>query len=120
MMGFFVPFFYMKNRALEGGMEPNLSSLTISVIGVANTFARIFCGLLSSFKGIDANVLSNIAITAGGIFTICSGFYITPFYQFSYAVTFGITIGEYLNVRCQSHIQIMYQAPYFHCGLFHI
>lgn len=95
MMGFFVPFFYMKNRALEGGMEPHLASLTISVIGVANTFARILCGLLSSFKGIDANVLSNITITAGGIYTICSGFYITPFYQFSYSVTFGVTIGKH-------------------------
>lgn len=94
MMGFFVPFYYMESRAIDGGMDGKSAKLTISVIGIANTFARIICGILSSMKGINANVLSNITITAGGIFSIFSGLFITPLYQFTYSVVFGVTIGK--------------------------
>lgn len=98
MMGFFVPFYYMKDRAVAGGMDENMAKLTISIIGIANTFARIVCGILSSIKGINANVLSNITITAGGIFSIFSGLYITPLYQFSYSIVFGVTIGKHYRL----------------------
>lgn len=94
MMGFFVPFFYMAPRAVAGGMDKKSAELSISVIGVANTIARIICGILSSMKGIDANVLSNVTITLGGIFTIFSGYIITPLYQYAYAVVFGLSIGK--------------------------
>lgn len=96
MMGFFVPFLYMKDRAVKGvpPMEENMAALTISAIGVSNTIARIVCGLLSSFEGINAKLLSNVAITLGGIATIMSGFNLSPFYQFSYAAIFGLAIGK--------------------------
>lgn len=94
MMGFFVPFLYLKPRAIDGHMDEDLASFTISVIGISNTFARIVCGLLSSFKGVNANLLSNITITLGGLATIFSGYSITPSYQFTYAVIFGIAIGK--------------------------
>lgn len=98
MMGFFVPFCYMKARAIEGGMAKGPASFAISVIGIANTLARIVCGVLSSIKGIDANVLSNVTITLGGIFTIFSGLYASStIYQYTYAVAFGITIGNLLS-----------------------
>lgn len=97
MMGFFVPFLYMKPRATEAGMEDDLAALTISAIGVSNTVARILCGFLSSFESVDANLLSNVAITAGGIATIFSGVSMTPFIQFSYALVFGLAIGKQFN-----------------------
>lgn len=94
MMGFFVPFLYMQPRAKAAGMDGNLAALTISAIGISNTVARIFCGFLSSFESVDANLLSNIAITLGGVSTILSGVAITPFIQFAYAVIFGLAIGN--------------------------
>lgn len=94
MMGFFVPFMYLKSRAAENGWDKNDGAFLISAIGISNTVARILCGFLSSLESVDANLLSNIAITLGGVTTILSGFAITPFVQFSYALVFGLAIGE--------------------------
>lgn len=94
MMGFFVPFLYLAARAKENGMDENLATLTVSVIGISNTVARIFCGFISSFESVDANILSNVAITVGGLATMFSGIIITPAAQFTYSVIFGLAIGK--------------------------
>lgn len=94
MMGFFVPFLYLAARAKENGMDTNLATLTISVIGISNTVARIFCGFISSFESVDANILSNVAITVGGLATMFSGIIITPAVQFTYSIIFGLAIGK--------------------------
>lgn len=94
MMGFFVPFMYMKDRATKNGMEVGIASFTISAIGISNTVARIVCGLLSSFKGINALYLNNVAITIGGLATIFSGYAYSTSFQFTYAAIFGVAIGN--------------------------
>lgn len=99
MMGFFVPFMYLKSRAAENGWDKNDGAFLISAIGISNTVARILCGFLSSLESVDANLLSNIAITLGGVTTILSGFAITPFVQFSYALIFGLAIGESSSLK---------------------
>lgn len=99
MMGFFVPFLYMKDRATKNGMDENYAAFTISAIGISNTVARIVCGLLSSFKGVNALHLNNVAITIGGLATIFSGYAYTATYQFSFAAIFGVAIGEFLSIR---------------------
>ena len=48
MMGFFVPFVFITQRAIDGGMEDQTSEYIISAIGITNTVARIVCGLMSS------------------------------------------------------------------------
>lgn len=99
MMGFFVPFLYMKDRATVNGMEVGIAAFTISAIGISNTVARIVCGLLSSFKGINALYLNNVAITIGGLATIFSGYAYTASYQFAYAAIFGVAIGKFANMK---------------------
>lgn len=94
MMGFFVPFLYLTSRAVGEGMNENIALFLVSAIGISNTIARIVCGLLSSFKGIDALHLNNVAITIGGIATIVSGLNYSEAYQFTYALIFGIAIGK--------------------------
>ena len=61
--------------------------------GISNTIARVVCGVLTSFKNINALHLNNVAITLGGIATMMSGMYITEVYQFTYAAIFGLAIG---------------------------
>lgn len=94
MMGFFVPFMFMKDRATKtGGMEESTAAFTVAAIGISNTVARIVCGVLSSFKGVNALYLNNIAITLGGVATMASGAYLSETYQFTYAAIFGVAIG---------------------------
>lgn len=92
MMGFFVPFMFLKDRAVQE-MDESTAAFTVAVIGISNTVARIACGVLSSLKGVNALFLNNVAITVGGVATILSGLYLTAAYQFTYAAIFGIAIG---------------------------
>lgn len=96
MMGFFIPFMFMKERAVDGNMDKDTAALTVAAIGISNTVARIVCGLLSSFKGVNALHLNNVAITVGGICTIFSGYWLTAGSQFTYAAIFGVAIGNYI------------------------
>ncbi|XP_005177096.1 monocarboxylate transporter 10 [Musca domestica] len=99
MMGFFVPFTFLKPRAVEGGMDDSAALQVVSAIGYFNTIARIFCGSITSFPSVKPLWLNNIAITAGGIATICSGFYISTGTQWTFAVLFGFCIACFSALR---------------------
>lgn len=92
MMGFFIPFMFMADRATNGGMDKSIAALTVSAIGVSNTLARIVCGVISSFN-VNALHLNNVAITLGGVCTILSGYSLSQGYQFAFAAIFGVAIG---------------------------
>lgn len=94
MMGFFVPFLYLQGRATKNGWAESDGAFLISAIGISNTVARILCGFLSSLESVDANLLSNIAITLGGVTTILSGVSSSPLVQYSYSLVFGLAIGK--------------------------
>lgn len=100
MMGFFVPFMYLQGRAKKNGWDEETGRYLISAIGISNTVARIVCGFLSSLESVDANLLSNIAITLGGVTTILSAFSSSQLVQFSYSLVFGLAIGERFTPIC--------------------
>lgn len=97
MMGFFVPFLYLTSRANEFKMDH--SGFLLPAIGISNTIARIVCGFLSSLENVDALLLSNIAITLGGLTTMLSGILVMPTVQFSYALIFGLAIGKWHHIH---------------------
>lgn len=107
MLGFFVPFMYITQRAVAGGMDPDVSLYIVSAIGISNTIARIVCGFLSSFKSVNALHLNNVAITMGGIATILSGLYINEAFQFTYAGIFGIAIACFSALRSILVVDLM-------------
>lgn len=107
MMGFFVPFIFVARRALLAGMVENKALFIVSAIGITNTFARIGCGLLSSFDGISPLYLNNIAITAGGLATMFSGHLINDTTQFIFAAIFGICIACFSALRSVIAVELM-------------
>lgn len=94
MMGFYVPFMYLKGRAESHGIA-EVAAWLISAIGIANTIGRVLCGVLSSFPSVNALLVNNAALTIGGIATVFSGFSMTQEYQFTYCVVFGLSICKY-------------------------
>lgn len=94
MMGFFVPFMYVESRGLSLNLDAGVAGFLVPMIGISNTLARIVCGFLSSLENVDANLLSNIAITLGGVTTILSGFSVTTGVQITYTLIFGLAIGK--------------------------
>lgn len=99
MLGFFVPFMFVKKRAVNYGINENTAVLLISAIGIANIVGRIAVGLVSSMPKMSPLWLNNIALTAGGIATMISGLCYHEVYQYGYCVIFGLSIGE-LSVLC--------------------
>lgn len=90
MMGFFVPFIYITDRAKKGGLDADTAVFLVSSIGVFNTIARIVFGWLSSLEGINALHLNNIFIFVGGVATMFSGVFMQASSQYVYTAIFGM------------------------------
>nr|XP_023029553.1 uncharacterized protein LOC111517573 [Leptinotarsa decemlineata]XP_023029554.1 uncharacterized protein LOC111517573 [Leptinotarsa decemlineata]XP_023029555.1 uncharacterized protein LOC111517573 [Leptinotarsa decemlineata] len=99
MMGFFVPYMYLGSRATSNGIDESMAVWLISTIGIANTFGRMFYGVISSFPGMNALVINNIALTVGGLATILSGVTMAVEYQFFYCIVFGLAISCFASLR---------------------
>lgn len=94
MLGFFVPFMYVKDRGLANDMSEDSTGWLVSTIGVANIVGRVVCGLISSMPKVSPLWLNNIALTAGGIATMMSSLCYDIYFQYAYCVIFGLSVGE--------------------------
>lgn len=99
MLGFFVPFVYLKDRAVLGGIDRSKAVWLISTIGIANTIGRVLSGMFSSLPKVNVILVNNIALTIGGISTILSGVSMSEEYQFTYAVVFGLSMSCFVSLR---------------------
>lgn len=99
MMGFFVPFIYIVDRAEKADIDKESAVFLLSAIGIFNTIARIVCGWLSSLQGVSALTLNNVFITAGGIATIFSGMFVSLVSQWIYTLIFGVTCACFSALR---------------------
>lgn len=99
MMGFFVPFMFLRERAEAAGMDESTALSVVFGIGLVNTIARLVCGTVSSIPSVKPLWLNNVAITAGGLATIFSGVQITVVTQWAFAIFFGVCIACFSALR---------------------
>ncbi|XP_054272035.1 monocarboxylate transporter 13 isoform X2 [Macrosteles quadrilineatus] len=99
MMGFYIPFMFLTDRAKTAGMDPDLAQWLLSTIGITNTLGRIFCGIVTSLPKVSALAITNIALSVGGIATIFSGISMSDSFQFGYAALFGLAISCFASLR---------------------
>ncbi|KAL1131599.1 hypothetical protein AAG570_011213 [Ranatra chinensis] len=99
MMGLFVPFMYLADRAVLSGIDPSMAVWIVSSIGITNTLGRIVCGAVTGLPGMNALVINNVALTVGGIATMLSGLSQDKSYQFTYAIVFGMSIACFASLR---------------------
>ncbi|XP_038213868.1 monocarboxylate transporter 10 [Zerene cesonia] len=99
MLGFFVPYMYVAQRAKDNGINKDTSILLVSAIGIANIVGRVACGLMSSMPKVSPLWLNNIALSAGGIATMISGLYYHDAYQFAYCAIFGLAVACFASLR---------------------
>ncbi|CAK1555410.1 unnamed protein product [Leptosia nina] len=99
MLGFFVPYMYVKERAIANGLSETKSVWLVSAIGITNIVGRIACGLMSSMPKVSPLWLNNIALSAGGIATMISGLCYHDAYQFGYCAIFGLAVACFASLR---------------------
>ncbi|XP_068633944.1 monocarboxylate transporter 12 [Battus philenor] len=99
MLGFFVPYVYVKTRAQAHGLSMDTGVMLVSVIGISNIIGRIGCGLVSSMPKMSPLWLNNIALSAGGLATMLSGISYNSGFQFAYCVIFGFAGACFASLR---------------------
>ncbi|KAL4709462.1 hypothetical protein ACJJTC_019759 [Scirpophaga incertulas] len=99
MLGFFVPYMYATQRALDNNANKATSEWLVSAIGVSNIVGRIMCGLMSSMPKVSPLWVNNIALSAGGIATMFSGLCYHDAFQFGYTTVFGLAVACFASLR---------------------
>ncbi|XP_041979886.1 uncharacterized protein LOC121733638 [Aricia agestis] len=97
MLGFFVPYMYVTKRA-EKHEVPN-SVMLLSTIGIANIVGRVACGYVSSLPKVSPLWLNNIALSAGGLASMFSGYCYDFYFQLAYCVVFGLAVACFSSLR---------------------
>jgi MCP family monocarboxylic acid transporter-like MFS transporter 14 len=66
----------------------------------------VLCGVITSLN-IPALHVNNVCIIVGGVFTMVSGLYMKEWFQFVYAVFFGICIASFSALRSTIVVDFM-------------
>ncbi|KAH9424232.1 hypothetical protein DERP_004414 [Dermatophagoides pteronyssinus] len=99
LVGFFIPFIYLSDRAKLLGCSPDKCAFILSIIGIANTFGRVMCGWAADSR-VNALLLNNIALTVGGIATFISPIVFNSYYSLIfYGSIFGVSVASFATLR---------------------
>ncbi|XP_026810000.1 monocarboxylate transporter 7-like isoform X1 [Rhopalosiphum maidis] len=107
LLGFFVPFMYISEKAISMGMDKNIAVWLVSTTGLTNTFGRVICGWISSYESIDPILVNNVSLTFGGLYTILLPF--LPYSVFSYylyASLFGFSMACFASLRSTMIVEL--------------
>jgi hypothetical protein len=95
--GFYVPFTYLPHHATEMGLSLEQAAFLLSIIGIANTIARVLCGWVSDQSWADCLIINNVALMMGGIATVLCPFCYNYAMLATYSAVFGSGIGSCSN-----------------------
>lgn len=107
MTGFFVPFIFLPDMALDFGMARSQAAFLISIIGIANTVARVAAGWVSDQPWADCLVVNNIALILGGGATMLCPFCTSYALLATYSFVFGCCIAAFVSLRSIIMVDLM-------------
>ncbi|XP_013400768.1 monocarboxylate transporter 13 [Lingula anatina] len=97
-VGFLVPYTYIPDSARAKGVEANNAAFLVSIVGIANTVARIVMGVFADFKCINRGYMFGTSVMIAGIMVS-----ILPFMK-EYGVIatvctfYGLTLGTFVSL----------------------
>ncbi|KAK5975313.1 Monocarboxylate transporter 5 [Trichostrongylus colubriformis] len=96
MLGFYIPFVFLKDLAHSRGVDPADSSYLVPLIGVTNTIGRVFFGWLADRGYVSALAINNFSLLACGALTLAAPFLPSFALLMTYAALFGFIISAYI------------------------
>ncbi|GFU21503.1 monocarboxylate transporter 14 [Nephila pilipes] len=99
LAGFFVPFMFVVDRAVQQGITLEEATYILPVIGLTNTIGRVFCGWISDRPNLNALTINNGALIIGGLATALSTCVNTISFLLAYGALFGFCIGCFATLR---------------------
>uniref|UniRef100_A0A6A7FZE8 Monocarboxylate transporter 14 n=1 Tax=Hirondellea gigas TaxID=1518452 RepID=A0A6A7FZE8_9CRUS len=97
-IGFYAPYIFIVDRALDLGIESARTVTLLSVLGISNTISRVVLGYVSDLRWINRLYVYNIALTICGLGTCASIWMVSFESQMLYAAIFGSTSGAYVGL----------------------
>ncbi|GMT05721.1 hypothetical protein PENTCL1PPCAC_27895 [Pristionchus entomophagus] len=96
MMGFYIPFMFLKDLAVADQMDESLAGYLIPIIGVFNTGGRIFFGWLADRGYISALTINNFSLCACGVLCCLCPLWTSFTGLAIYSAVFGFIISAYI------------------------
>ncbi|XP_037048816.1 uncharacterized protein LOC119083250 isoform X5 [Bradysia coprophila] len=98
MAGLYVPFVYLVDAATINGIDHNSASFLISIIGITNTFGRVFCGYIADFPKVNSLLLNNCCLVISTIAVAATPFCKSYASYVIMAIFFGLAIAGYISL----------------------
>lgn len=98
MIGFYVPYAYLVDRAVLAGIGKEQASYLLSVIGITNTVGRIISGIVADLKFVDSLMLNNVAMLVASLAVMVIPFCSTYPLLVIAALVFGLMTAVYVSL----------------------
>lgn len=79
------------------GIPQNSASFLISIIGITNTFGRVFCGYIADFPKVDSLLLNNICLLVSTLAVASTPFCTTYEHYMAMSIFFGLAICKWMH-----------------------
>ncbi|KAF2359700.1 Major facilitator superfamily [Trinorchestia longiramus] len=97
-IGFYAPYIFIVDRALDIGIVAEKTPMLLAVVGISNTISRVVLGYVSDLAWVNRLLVYNTALTICGLAT-CFSIWMTSYeWQLFYAAMFGCTSGAYVGL----------------------
>uniref|UniRef100_A0A0A9Y4G3 Monocarboxylate transporter 12 n=1 Tax=Lygus hesperus TaxID=30085 RepID=A0A0A9Y4G3_LYGHE len=98
MAGLYVPFVYLVDAAVQGGLEQGKASFLLSIIGITNTFGRVLCGYVADFPSVNSLLLNNLSLVVSTVAVGAIPYCTTYEMYIAVSVAFGLAISAYISL----------------------
>lgn len=96
MLGFYVPFVFLIELAISRGATLSEATFLLSIIGISNTFGRVFFGWMADRRWVTALTITNCSLICCGLLTIFCPFLPNYPMLIAYAGLFGFIVAAYV------------------------
>ncbi|ULT82264.1 hypothetical protein L3Y34_011911 [Caenorhabditis briggsae] len=96
MMGFYIPFMFLKDLSESMKLDPSQAKFLVPIIGVTNTVGRVFFGWVADKKYLSALTINNLSLIICGFLTLACPLLRTMGGQYFYSFFFGFIISAYI------------------------
>ncbi|KRZ69143.1 Monocarboxylate transporter 5, partial [Trichinella papuae] len=98
-VGYMIPYIYLPLQSMLDGDSPEMATMLLSILGIINTFGRVFSGWLSDRPKIDCIMLQNFSNFLAGTTTMLLPHLVNYPLKVVYCFLFGTGIAGVISLR---------------------
>ncbi|XP_052805368.1 monocarboxylate transporter 13-like isoform X2 [Mya arenaria] len=98
MIGFYVPYVFIVERAMLLGVDKTRASFLLSAIGITNTVGRIISGSLADLPSVNSLLLNNVSMLVAGVTIMLTPFCNSFASLMVAALMFGLMTSAFISL----------------------